>query len=105
VKIEEDRYLNIDRIDGILFNDGRVSIFVGGSDEPWTLYDTPEEFLKKIKDPSDSFTQEEKDMLMEMLSTQHYKNAGYSDIADIRLYDEMCNNIERKIKESPLWTD
>jgi hypothetical protein len=109
VKIDGDRYLNIDRIDGIFYdkrnNLNVLRIFVGGLGEPWTTSETPEEFLKKIKDPSDSFTQEEKDMLMEMLSTQHYKNAGYSDIADIRLYDEMCNNIERKIKESPLWTD
>jgi hypothetical protein len=97
VKIEEDRYLNIDRIDGILFNDGRVSIFVGGSDEPWTLYDTPEEFLKKIKDPSDSFTQEEKDMLSAALNTKCNE--------DYYKYEEICDSIMRKIKKSPLWAD
>jgi hypothetical protein len=97
VKIDGDRYLNIDRIDGILFNDGRVSIFVGGSDEPWTLYDTPEEFFKKIKNPSDSFTQEEKDMLSAALNTKCNE--------DYYRYEEIYDSIMRKIKKSPLWTD
>jgi hypothetical protein len=109
VKIDEDSYVNIDRIDGIFYskrNDQSVlKIFVGGSDEPWTTSETPEEFLKKIQNPQDSFTQEEKDMLIEMLRTQCYKNKDYSDIADIRLYDEICNNIEQKIKRSPLWAN
>lgn len=59
VKIDDERYLNIDRIDGIFYEkrNGQnvLKIFVGGSDEPWTLDNTPEEFMKKIKNPLNIF--------------------------------------------------
>lgn len=101
-KINDERYLNIDRIDGIFYDkqNGKnaLKIFVGGSDVPWTLYNTPEEFMKKIKDPSNSFTQVEKDMLSAALNTKcndghYYKNK------------EIYDSIMRKIKTSPLWID
>lgn len=101
VEIDDNRYLNIDRIDGIFYDkrngENVLKIFVGGSDEPWPTSETPEEFLKKIKDPLNSFTQEEKDMLNAALITKcnghYYKNK------------EIYNSIMRKIKTSPLWID
>jgi hypothetical protein len=97
VKINENSYVSIDRIDGISFNDRCISIFVGGSDEPWMLDDTPEEFLKKIKDPSDNFTEMEKDMLIAALNTKCNE--------DYYRYEEIYDSIMKKIKVSPLWAD
>lgn len=99
VKIDKGRYVNIDRIDGIFYRYGQkiLQIFVGGSDNPWRSDDTLEEFLKKIQDPSDSFTQEEKDMLSAALNTKCNE--------DYHKYKEIFDSIMRKIKASPLWTD
>lgn len=102
VKINDERYLNIDRIDGIFYDkqNGKnpLKIFVGGSDDPWTISETPEEFLNKIKDPLNSFTQEEKDMLSAALITKCYDGHYYKNK---KIYD----SIMRKIKTSPLWID
>lgn len=97
VKIDGDRYVNINRIDGIVCDKESISIFVGGSDDPWTTSETPEEFLKKIKDHLNSFTQEEKDMLSAALNTKCNE--------DYYKYEEICDSIMRKIRASPLWTD